>query len=104
MIEITLMYPAGEGRTFDMDYYLNTHVPLFQKRMGANAQNLKILRGIQGLTPGSPAPYVAIATWTAKSAEAYAAAFAPHADEILGDIPKYTNIQPVVQYSEIIPV
>jgi uncharacterized protein (TIGR02118 family) len=103
MIDIILMYPAGEGSTFDMNYYLNTHIPLFKKRMGANAQNLKVLRGVQGLMPGSPAPYVAIAQWTAESAEAYAAAFAPHAEEILGDIPKYTNIQPVVQYSEIIP-
>jgi uncharacterized protein (TIGR02118 family) len=104
MIDIILMYPAGEGSTFDMNYYLNTHIPLFKKRMGTSAQNLKVLRGVQGLMPGSPAPYVAIAHWTAESAEAYAAAFAPHAEEILGDIPKYTNIQPVVQYSEIIPV
>lgn len=104
MIEIILMYPAGEGHTFDMDYYLNTHIPLFKKRMGTNAQNLKVLQGVQGMMPGSPAPYVALAQWTAESAEAYAAAFAPHAEEILGDIPKYTNIQPVVQYSQIIPV
>jgi hypothetical protein len=28
MIEVTVAYPAGEGRTFDMDYYLKTHIPL----------------------------------------------------------------------------
>ena len=35
MIEVTVAYPAGQGRTFNMDYYLKTHIPLFQKRMGA---------------------------------------------------------------------
>ena len=25
MIEVTVAYPAGQGRTFNMDYYLKTH-------------------------------------------------------------------------------
>ena len=39
MIEVTVAYPAGQGRTFNMDYYLKTHIPLFQKRMGAAMKN-----------------------------------------------------------------
>jgi hypothetical protein len=31
MIEVTVAYPAGQGRTFNTDYYLKTHIPLFQK-------------------------------------------------------------------------
>jgi hypothetical protein len=27
MIEVTVAYPAGQGRTFNMDYYLKTHIP-----------------------------------------------------------------------------
>ena len=41
MIEVTVAYPAGQGRTFDMDYYLKTHIPLFQKRMGAAMKTIR---------------------------------------------------------------
>ena len=101
MIRLMVLYPAGEGRTFDMDYYLKTHIPLFQNRMGAALRDLSVERGISGPTPGSPAPFVALATAAFDSVEAFAAAYAPHAAEILGDIPKYTNIQPVVQISQV---
>jgi len=33
--------------------------------------------------------------------EAFQNAFAPHAAEILADIPNYTTIQPVIQFSEV---
>jgi uncharacterized protein (TIGR02118 family) len=35
------------------------------------------------------------------SAEAFQAAFAPHAQEIMGDIPNYTDIDPTIQISEV---
>lgn len=36
------------------------------------------------------------------SIEAFQAAFAPHAKEIMGDIPNYTNVQPVIQINEVV--
>jgi uncharacterized protein (TIGR02118 family) len=35
------------------------------------------------------------------SVDAFQAAFGPHAAAIMGDIPNYTNVQPVVQISEV---
>ena len=102
MIRVTVLYPAGDGLTFDMNYYLKTHIPLFQKRMGAAMKDVRVERGLGSLTPGSPAPYVAIVHGTFDSIEAFQTAFAPHAAEIQGDIPNYTNIQPVVQFSEVL--
>ena len=32
---------------------------------------------------------------------AFEAAFLPHAQELLADVPNYTNIQPVIQISEV---
>ena len=32
----------------------------------------------------------------------YQESFAPHAEKIVNDIPNYTNIQPVVQISEVL--
>ena len=102
MTRVTVLYPAGEGRTFDMDYYLKTHIPLFQQRLGAAMKSVSVERGLSGGMPGSPAPFVAIVQGTFESPEAFATAFAPHAAEIQGDIPNYTNIQPIVQISEVI--
>ena len=102
MIEVTVAYPAGQGRTFNMDYYLNTHIPLFQKRMGAAMKTIRVSRGIGGSTPRSSAAFVAMVHATFDSAEVFATAFAPHAAELQGDAPNYTNIQPVVQISEVL--
>ena len=102
MIEVTVAYPAGQGRTFNMDYYLKTHIPLFQKRMGAAMKTIRVSRGIGGSTPRSPAAFVAMVRATFDSAEVFATAFAPHAAELQGDAPNYTNIQPVVQISEVL--
>jgi len=33
--------------------------------------------------------------------EAFQAAFGPHADPIMADIPNYTDIQPTIQISEV---
>ena len=102
MIEVTVAYPAGEGRTFDMDYYLQSHIPLFQKRMGAAMKTIRVSRGIGGAAPGSPAAFAAMVHATFDSADAFATAFAPHAAEIQGDVPNYTNIQPIVQIGQLL--
>ena len=73
MIEVTVAYPAGQGRTFNMDYYLKTHIPLFQKRMGAAMKTIRVSRGIGGSTPRSPAAFVAMVHATFDSAEMFAA-------------------------------
>jgi uncharacterized protein (TIGR02118 family) len=101
MIQVTVLYPAGEGCTFDMDYYLKTHIPMFQDRMGAAMKDISVVRGVGGGAPGSPAPFVAMVHATFESVEAFGAALAPHAAEIMSDVPKYTNIQPVIQISEV---
>src|SRR6201982_1013347 len=102
MIEVTVAYPAGQGRTFNMDYYLKTHIPLFQKRMGAAMKTIRVSRGIGGSTPRSPAAFVAVVHATFDSSHVFAHAFSPHAAELQGDAPNYTNIQPVVQISEVL--
>src|SRR5204862_6746871 len=96
MIEVTVAYPAGQGRTFNMDYYLKTHIPLFQKRMGAAMKTIRVSSGIGGSTPRPPAAFVAMVHATSDSAEVFATAFAPPAAELPEDAPNYANIQPVV--------
>src|SRR5260370_33512161 len=97
---VTGAYPAGQGPNFDMEYYLKTHIPLFQKRMGAAMKTIRVSRGIGGSTPRTPAAFVAMVHATFDSAGVFASAFAPHSAELQEDAPNYTNIQPVVQIIE----
>jgi uncharacterized protein (TIGR02118 family) len=101
MINLSVIYPSGDGRTFDMNYYLNSHIPMFRDRMGVALKDIRLEQGISGPTPGSAAPFVAILHATFDSIEAFQSAFGPHATEIQDDVPKYTNIQPILQFSEV---
>jgi uncharacterized protein (TIGR02118 family) len=59
-------------------------------------------RGLAGRAPGEPAAYVSMCHIYADSVESYQAAFERSAKEILGDIPNYTDIAPVLQISEVV--
>ena len=100
-IKISILYPQGEGTSFDMDYYVNKHMPMVAELFGDPLIGYHIEKGITGRSPEDPLPYAAIGIFYFETLEAYQNAFAPHADQILGDIPNYTDIQPVVQIGEV---
>jgi uncharacterized protein (TIGR02118 family) len=101
MIKVTVMYPNAPGARFDHDYYRDRHMPLVKDRLGASCRYYTIDRGLSG-APGLPAPYVAISHLHCDSVEAFQAAFAPHAAEIMADISRYTDRTPQVQISEVV--
>lgn len=101
-VKINILYPHSEGTSFDMDYYKNKHMPMVAELFGDPLIRYDIEKGIAGRTPEDPLPYVAIGVFYFETLEAYQNAFAPHADQILGDIPNYTAIQPVVQISKVV--
>ncbi|HEX8764213.1 MAG TPA: EthD family reductase [Candidatus Acidoferrum sp.] len=57
--------------------------------------------GIAGGTPGSAPPYLAIGQLQFDSLEAFQASFGPHSQEIMADIPNYTDTQPIIQISAV---
>ena len=63
--------------------------------------NFDAEQGLAGGTPGSPPSFVAMAHFTFESVEAFQAAFAAHAAEIMADISNYTSIEPIIQISDI---
>jgi uncharacterized protein (TIGR02118 family) len=101
MIRVTVMYPNTPGSSFNWAYYLNTHIPLALRRLGAAVKGTAVDQGVGELQPGSPPPYVAVAQFLFDSVDALQQAFGPHAEELLGDIPNYTNVQPTFQISEV---
>ena len=102
MIKVSILYPNGKGKTFDLDYYTNTHMPMLANVLGDSLKLYTIEKGIAGRTPDETVPYLAIGHLYFDKLSAYRNAFAPNAEKIVGDIPNYTNTQPIVQISEII--
>src|SRR5688572_13683231 len=101
MIKVSVLYPGGAGSTFDMDYYLNRHIPMVREKLGTACKNAAVEQGLGGAAPGSPPAFSAMGHLYFDSVEAFQTAFAPHAGEIMGDIPNYTNVQPTIQLSEV---
>lgn len=101
MVKVTIMYPNGEGKTFDMDYYSKKHMPMVANLLSESIKLLKIDKGIAAGTPDEEMPYLAIGYLYFDTLEDYQKTFGPNAEKIIGDIPNYTNVQPVVQISEV---
>lgn len=101
-IKVTLLYPNDEGSTFDMDYYANNHMPMVARLLGESMKGFKIDKGIAGRTPDELVPYLAIGYLYFEKLSDYESSFGPNAEQIIGDIPNYTNVQPILQISEVI--
>lgn len=102
LTKVTILYPNGEGNTFDMEYYQTKHMPLLAELFGDSLKDFEIDAGKAGRTPEEEVPYLAIGYLYFESIASYRAEFPKHAEAILGDIPNYTNIQPQIQISEVI--
>lgn len=102
LIKVTILYPNGDGKKFDIDYYSNKHMPMVASLLGDSLKLFEIDKGIAGRTPNEPIPYLAIGYLYFDKISAYQNSFGPNAEKIRKDIPNYTNIQPVIQISEVL--
>ena len=102
MIKVSVMYPNAPGAKFDHDYYRDKHMPLLKNWMGDSCKSYTVDKGLGGGAPGAPAPYIAMCHLFCDSVESFQAGFGPHAQEIMADIPNYTDQAPEVQISEIV--
>jgi len=84
MVKVTIMYPNGDGKTFDMDYYEKSHMPMLAELFGDAMKQYTIDKGIAGRTPEEPIPYLAIGYMYFNSLPEYVEAFGPNAEKILG--------------------
>jgi uncharacterized protein (TIGR02118 family) len=101
MIKVSVLYPAGAGKKFNMEYYLGTHMPMVRSKLGAACKSTAVEQGLGGGAPGAPPTYTAMGHLYFDSVAEFQAAFGPHAEAIMADIPNYTDIQPVIQVSEV---
>ena len=77
-------------------------MPLLKSRMGDSSKSYTVDRGLAGGAPDAPAIYVGMCHIFCDSVESFQAGFGPHAQEIMADIPNYTDQAPVIQTSEVV--
>ncbi|MBI1848033.1 MAG: EthD family reductase [Candidatus Rokubacteria bacterium] len=102
MIRVSVLYPGGEGKTFNHDYYVQKHMALVKTRLGPALVRCEVDKGLAGGTPGAPAPFATIGHLYFNSLGDFQSGMQAHGKEFFADIPNFTNIQPQVQISEII--
>ena len=101
MITVNVLYANQDGAKFDMNYYLTSHIPMVKRLLGGALKGCVVEQGLGGAAPGSKAEFATLCHLRFDSVDAFQKAFGPHAAEITGDIPNYTNVQPVIQISDI---
>jgi uncharacterized protein (TIGR02118 family) len=101
MVKVSIFYPNKPGSRFDVGYYLNMHMPMAARLLGPAIKAIAVDIGRLGPGPEDTAPFAAICAFTCDTVEDFMQAFTPVAAELQGDIPRYTDIQPIVQFSDI---
>ena len=94
-VKVTVLYPAGEGSTFDMDYYKVTHREIVERCLGPVEFSCE--QGLEGQ------PFMATGHLLYESIEAMQQGFAsPTAGEAQADVLNFTNITPQIQIGTVI--
>jgi len=101
MIKVSIMYPNTPGARFDHAYYRDVHMPMIKACLGDACKHYTIDKGLAGAAPDAPPTYIAACHIYSSSIDDFRASMEPHTARILGDIPNYTDLTPVVQISEV---
>jgi len=101
IFKVAILYANGDDKTFDMDYYEKKHMPMVAGFLGKNLKFYEIDKGIAGRTPNDKVPFLAIGYFYINDIAEYNKAIAQNRDAVVNDFKNYTNIQPLVQISEI---
>ena len=102
MIKVSIFYQGGEGKTFDMEYYAQKHMPMAARLFGEDLKAMSIDKGIANTAPDQALPYVAIGYFYFENMDAMGKVMGTHSETLKADVPNYTNIIPVLQISEVV--
>lgn len=101
MVNVSILYPFKEGGRFDLEYYLKTHMPQSIEKLRPALRGVLIEYGLSTAGSDAPPAFIVICQLRFDSAESFLEAFSPHAAFLQGDIKNYTDIEPVIQFSDV---
>lgn len=97
MIRIAAVYKREEGKYFDMDYYVNTHLPVVCKKFEPFGLSRIEVDKPQEAPGGGQSPFFAIGYLYFPSLKHFQDAYRAVGQEVVGDIIKYTDVKPMIQ-------
>lgn len=100
MVVLSVIYPKHTGTSFDHDYYAHKHLPMVRTLLRpAGLQELEVVRGTKTMD-GPTFPYEVIAFLTFPEEAELRAALNEYGEQILGDIPNFTDMKPTLQLND----
>lgn len=98
---VTVLYPNESDATFNMDYYLKSHMPMVAEEFGPyNFKGYSVLKLNGTPDPNTPSPYSVQATLNFASTKDFEEALGAKAEKVLGDIPNFSNKGPVLMVGD----
>ena len=98
---ITVLYENVEDATFDLGYYMAKHMPLVEEKFkpfGIKGWRVKAVGTPSGGTP----LYNIIANLEFDAADQFRAAVAAEGGVVFGDVPNFSNKDPVVVIGDLV--
>ncbi len=93
MICVTAFYPAAGEARFDSAYYYDKHLPLVKQLLAPfGLERIEVDEGISGPSPAFPPNYRVVCRLYFATIEGFQAGLAGVGNQILGDVPNYTDI------------
>ena len=100
MICVSAFYPAAGESRFDMQYYLDQHIPLVGRLLKPfGLEKIEVDEGLAGGAPGAPANYKIIFRMYFDTLDNFQTALNAVGNDIFADIPNYTDIPVELQVS-----
>lgn len=96
MMIVSVLYPVDSENSFNMDYYLNSHIPLVKRLLEPMG-----LRDTRILRSGPESTYPVIAELSFDDLDSLNDALSAHGAETQADIINFTDVLPIIQFSEL---
>jgi len=98
MVRLVVLYPKTESSQFDLTYYLEKHIPLVKERLTPF--------GLTGVdmqeSLAADAAYAMITGLAFNTTDELDKGMGTHGAELLGDIPGFTDVQPITQVCRVL--
>jgi len=101
MITVTVLYRHSDSVKFNMNYYLDSHMPMISRLLGPALKGALVQQGTGGGAPGTPPEFTVITVLRFDSMESFQAAFLPHAETVMADLANFTNVPPSIQFNDV---
>jgi uncharacterized protein (TIGR02118 family) len=104
MTKISFLYPNSQGRRFDLEYYVEKHMPSSIDLLSVHPvfRGVSVEREVSAGAGREAPPYIAVCNYLFETFDDFLAAVTPHMALLRAHVSNYTDIEPVVQISEVV--